>query len=284
MLARHARRALLALVLAVTSAHAHFILRAPDSWMSQGGLGGPQKVGPCGEEGGGTATGKVTAFRPGETISITIDEVIMHPGHYRVALAVNDRSELPPPPEVTASNDDPCATAEIQDPPVFPVLADYLLPHTQAFSGPQTFTVTLPSDVTCTKCTLQVVEYMSSHPQPCFYYHCADISISGEPIPPGSTTTTTSPCFTARCSVDAALQGSACASDSVPTAMQRKLQRVADLLERAGTSAPRKASALRGKAKRLLTRVGNAALRKPRLSESCGAAIKAMADQLAAEL
>ena len=122
--------------------------------MSQGLFGDPQKLGPCGDEGGGTATGKVTAFRPGQTIEVTIDEKIYHPGHYRVALAVEDRSELPPPPVVTAVGSDPCGSAEIQDPPVFPVLADNLLPHTQPFEGPQTFTVTLPSDVTCTRCTL----------------------------------------------------------------------------------------------------------------------------------
>ena len=164
---------------APTCARAHFILMSPESWKSQDPLGGPQKVGPCGNEGGATLTGKVTAFRAGQTISVTVNEVIPHPGHYRVALAVNDRSELPPPPEVTPSGFDPCARAAIQDPPIFPVLADNMLPHMQPFAGPQTFEVTLPSDITCTKCTLQVLEYMSQHSVPCFYYHCADISIQG---------------------------------------------------------------------------------------------------------
>jgi hypothetical protein len=290
MLATATRRAVLVMLLAAVPAHAHFILVAPDSWMSQDGAGGPQKVGPCGNEGGGTPTGEVTRFRPGDTISITIDEVIMHPGHYRVALAVDDRSELPAPPAVTPKNGDPCGSVEIQDPPVFPVLADYVLPHTQPFPGPQTFTVTLPSDVTCTKCTLQIVEYMSRHPQPCFYHHCADISISNEPgatttLPPtGSTTTTTSPCFTARCSVAEAVAGPACAADTVPAAMRRKLERVPDLLERADASAARRAAVLRRKAKRILRRVGHAALRKPRLSDACAAAIKTATDQIAAGL
>jgi hypothetical protein len=35
--------------------------------------------------------------------------------------------------------------------------------------------------MTCTKCTLQVIEFMSNHglnnPGGCFYHHCADISI-----------------------------------------------------------------------------------------------------------
>jgi hypothetical protein len=177
----------------VTPARAHFVLVAPDSWMSQGEFGDPQKVGPCGEEGGGTPTSAVTAFRPGQTIEVTIDEKIFHPGHYRVALAVNDRSELPPEPAVTTVNGDPCGSTEIEDPPALPILADNMLPHTQPFEEPQTFTVTLPTDVTCTRCTLQIIEYMSHHGRPCFYHHCADLSIQGDPTPtplPGDPTPT----------------------------------------------------------------------------------------------
>jgi len=166
--------------LAPARARAHFILIAPDSWMSQDAFGLPEKVGPCGNEGGGTPTGKLTTFRPGQTITITINEVIPHPGHYRVALAVNDRSEFPPEPVVTPTAGDPCGNVAIQDPPIFPILADNMLPHAQAFTRAQSFTVTLPTDVTCTKCTLQVLEYMSQHGQPCFYHHCADISIAAE--------------------------------------------------------------------------------------------------------
>jgi len=194
-------------------AHAHFILTAPDSWMSQDSVGLPEKLGPCGDEGGGTATGKVTAFHPGETIAVTIDEVIPHPGHYRVALAVNDRSELPAEPSVTPTAGDPCGSAAIENPPMFPILADNVLPHTQAFDAPRTFTITLPTDVTCTKCTLQVLEFMSSHGAPCFYHHCADISIQGAletPTPvattptatitqPVAATATPTPTSTARC-------------------------------------------------------------------------------------
>jgi cysteine-rich repeat protein len=177
-----------ALALAPAVAHAHFILVTPDSWMSQDNLGLPEKLGPCGDEGGGAATGKVTAFHPGQTISVTINEVITHPGHYRVALAVNNRSELPAEPMVTPTAGDPCASAAIQDPPTFPLLADNMLPHTQAFPGPQTFTVTLPTNITCTRCTLQVLEFMSSHGAPCFYHHCADISIQQELVSCGDGT------------------------------------------------------------------------------------------------
>ena len=163
------------------SADAHFILREPASWMSQDFLGSPQKQGPCGSEAGGTPTSSITAMQAGQTITITLTETIFHPGHYRIALAVHDRSELPAEPVVTP-NSTPCGTVEIQSPPVFPVLADGVLAHTAPFSGPQTIHVTLPPDVTCDHCTLQVLEFMSNHPlnNPggCFYHHCADLSIS----------------------------------------------------------------------------------------------------------
>ena len=285
-----------AAVLVSPSAHAHFILVAPPSWMSQDAAGLPEKLGPCGDEGGGTPTGIVTAFHRGDTISVTIDEVVAHPSHYRVALAVNDRSELPQEPKVTPKPGDPCGGAAIEDPPRFPILADDVLPHTQPFTAPQTFTVTLPSDVTCSRCTLQVLEFMSSHPAPCFYHHCADISIeeasgstTSTTVPAGGPTTTTLPCPTPRCSVDAVLHGPACASDTIPAAIRRRLDRAPDLLGAAETSPPGRARLLRRRARRLLVRAGGSALRaserrRPELSARCAASIKETTDQLAAGL
>lgn len=169
-----------ACTLAPAPAGAHFVLKAPASWQTQDALGSPQKAPPCGDEAGGMITGEITSFAPGQTIDITIEETIFHPGHYRIALAVNDRSELPEPPVVTPA-DTPCGSVDIMDPPVFPVLADGVLAHTSKLDGPQTVQVTLPSDVTCDHCTLQIIEFMSNHglnnPGGCFYHHCADISI-----------------------------------------------------------------------------------------------------------
>jgi hypothetical protein len=127
-------------------------------------------------------TGVVTPFKAGETITIQLQETIPHPGHYRVALAVNNRSELPADPPVTPDSRSPCGTTVIQNPPVFPVLADGELRHTTPLTGMQTIRVKLPDNVTCTKCTLQIIEFMSDHelnnPGGCYYHHCADISIS----------------------------------------------------------------------------------------------------------
>ena len=178
---------ILALALAASgNARAHFVLQSPPSWSSQDVFGSPQKLGPCGNEAGGTPTSIVTAYQSGTTIDVTIDEKIFHPGHYRIALAQNDRSELPAEPKVTAGST-ACGSVPIDPAPVLPVLADGVLVHTAAFSGPQTVKVTLPSNVTCTKCTLQVTEFMSNHPlnNPggCFYHHCADISLQLTPVP-----------------------------------------------------------------------------------------------------
>jgi MYXO-CTERM domain-containing protein len=171
-------------VLIPVAARAHFVLQAPPSWAAQDSVGSPQKSAPCGQADPGQAaspSGTVKAYAPGDTVTITINETIPHPGHYRVVLSTTGQSGLPADPPVTAVGTDPCGSTVIQSPPVFPVLADGMLAHTGAFSGPQTFTVTLPTDVTCANCTLQVEEFMSSHglnnPGGCFYHHCANISI-----------------------------------------------------------------------------------------------------------
>ncbi len=189
-----------ALVFLPISADAHFILdqsAGPPSWMSQDSLGLPEKLGPCGDEGGGTPTNIVTAYQSGQTLTVTVDEIIFHPGHYRIALA-ESRSQLPPEPVVTPGST-ACGTAVIESPAVYPVLADNVFAHTAAFSGTQTVQIKLPSNVTCTKCTLQVIEFMSDHalnvPGGCFYHHCADLSITssstdgGEPADSGGSDT-----------------------------------------------------------------------------------------------
>jgi MYXO-CTERM domain-containing protein len=173
--------AVAAFFLVPVPARAHFILQAPANWADQDPSGLPQKSAPCGQADPGTPanpTGIVTPFAPGDAVTVTISETVPHPGHYRVALSTTGQNGLPADPTVTAVGTDQCGMAATESPPVFPVIADGMLEHTAAFSGPQTFTVTLPSDVTCTSnCVLQVVEFMSNHGAPCFYHHCADITI-----------------------------------------------------------------------------------------------------------
>jgi uncharacterized protein (TIGR03382 family) len=165
------------LCLGAAPAHAHFKLLRPASWAQQGDLyGDPQKTGPCGNE-GAVPTNMVTEYRVGELIDIVIDETIDHPGHYRVALAAT-QDALPPAPPVTQVGADECGRTQIDAAPTLPLLADGLLVHTSPLSGPQTMKVQLPAAMTCDSCVLQVIEYMSSHGAPCFYYHCANIKIT----------------------------------------------------------------------------------------------------------
>ncbi|MFO0616199.1 MAG: SCE4755 family polysaccharide monooxygenase-like protein [Polyangiaceae bacterium] len=184
-----------ALFVSPSTASAHFILDEPPASTDQDVLGSPQKEPPCG---GGADNGLVTAYAEGQTITITIDETIAHPGHYRVALGLNGPADLPEEPPVTAGST-ACGSTVIQDPPVFPVLADGELVHTSPFSGPQSFEVTLPAGVKCDHCTLQVLEFMSNHalndPGGCFYHHCATVSIGTAPptsVTSGGSTTTSS--------------------------------------------------------------------------------------------
>lgn len=172
--------ALLVLLSFSRAASAHFILQTPGNQFTQNVLGDPQKAPPCGAEASSTATNAVTTYVSGQTITITVNETIFHPGHYRVALGLTGPQDLPEPPTVTAGTT-ACGSVPIETMPVFPVLADGELLHTAAFSGPRSFQVTLPANVTCTGCTLQVIEFMSNHglnnPGGCFYSHCATIDV-----------------------------------------------------------------------------------------------------------
>jgi len=168
------------------AARAHFILQEPMSRTEQGDLGDPQKTAPCGSGPGEVSVliGIVATLSQGGQVRVTISETVPHPGHSRVALSTTGQTGLPADPPVTPSASDQCATKEIMSPPVYPVLADGMLPHTSAFSGPQSFTVQLPANVTCNaNCVLQVTEYMQNHGAPCFYHHCADVVI----LPPDGT-------------------------------------------------------------------------------------------------
>ena len=101
----------LAAVPAVT--HAHFRLLEPASWIVEDERGDPQKGFPCG--GSNTDYGKpsyaVTKAIGGSPLHLKVQETIYHPGHYRVALAVNSPAELPvdprrrPKPVPTGSHD-----------------------------------------------------------------------------------------------------------------------------------------------------------------------------------
>jgi hypothetical protein len=175
-------------------ASAHFILMAPDAWVEVNVLGDPQKAAPCGTSDitKGTPTGKITEMRGGDPLHIKIKETIYHPGYYRVALSVLDRSELPADP-VATTRESPrgpiSVSAKIDPAPKAPVLADGLFEH-RVRPQPGTFwetDVKLPN-INCDKCTVQILQFMEEHglnkEGEFSYHHCADLKITANPALP----------------------------------------------------------------------------------------------------
>ena len=97
-------------------ARAHFVLQTPANWARQNNLGDPQKSAPCGQADPGSAampTNTVTPYAPGQRITVTINETIMHPGHYRVALSTIGQNGLPADPLVTEGGGSQCGSTVI---------------------------------------------------------------------------------------------------------------------------------------------------------------------------
>jgi hypothetical protein len=194
--------------------HAHFKLLEPASWLIENDRGDPQKAAPCGNPpapaGNAQAAPANAPAAPGPQVSniigkvvggsklhLKVQETIYHPGHYRVALAINSRTELPPDPmtfERTTERGPYSVWAAIQSPPQIPVIADGLFQH---YTRPAQSTPAQPvifeadiqlPNITCAKCTLQVIQFMAEHaynqPGGYSYHHCADLQITADPAKP----------------------------------------------------------------------------------------------------
>jgi hypothetical protein len=184
--------ALGALAVVTPYAGAHFRLLEPQGWLVENNLGDPQKAGPC----GGTSTdvgmpsNAVARLKGGQMLHIKVQEIIFHPGHYRIAMAVNSRDELPPDPDVKTRDTDKgpwSVSSPIASQPNIPVLADGLFVHTTRQTSPFETDVQLPN-ISCDKCTLQIIEFMAehgyNHPGGYFYHHCAVLQITADPAKP----------------------------------------------------------------------------------------------------
>jgi len=178
-----------AVVVLAPQVGAHFKLLEPASWIQEDQRGDPQKAGPCGGTNGdpGKPSGMVTNVQGGEKLHIKLQETIYHPGFYRVALAVNSQDELPPDPEpkTEPSPTGPrSVSGAIQYPPLPPVLADGLFQHIARFEKEVETDVDIPN-ISCSKCILQVVEFMAAHgvnkPGDFTYHHCAVLQIRANP-------------------------------------------------------------------------------------------------------
>lgn len=170
-------------LLATATAQAHFKLQQPADWLvtdSFGdpmGTGGTQKMNPCGA---GTASGMVTQVVAGSTLHVKLTETIPHGGHYRIALVPKwglvDADV--PEPKVTLDASGQCSMAEIESPPVAPVVLDDLWPHTQANAvAGQVWETDVSIPAQTGHATLQIIEFMTPHAPQCFYHHCAQLEI-----------------------------------------------------------------------------------------------------------
>lgn len=153
---------------------AHIKLLSPDNFQITDTFGSPNKAEPCG--GAGTATNMVTEVVAGSTLTVTWSEPILHPGHFRIGIAQAPADFSTPTPVLSNANTN-CASAPIDTTPSYPTIVDGLFPHTAANPGGNwTTTVTVPM-MSCDHCVLQVMQFMSSHAPPCFYYQCATLKI-----------------------------------------------------------------------------------------------------------
>ncbi len=173
-------------------ARAHFKLLEPQGWIVEGDNGDPQKKAPCGgtSANAGTPSNIVNKIQGGQKLHIKIQETVYHPGHYRVALAVNSRAELPADPMVMTregARGPQSVSAEIQNPIKIPLLADGLFAHTTRPSAPWETDIEMPN-INCPKCTLQIIQFMAEHglntDGDYSYHHCADFQITADPKKP----------------------------------------------------------------------------------------------------
>jgi hypothetical protein len=197
--------AVIALTAFQTGAVAHFRLLEPAPWINTDQRGDPQKVGPCGGDPKGQnekiLTNAITKVTGGSKLHLKIQETIFHSGHYRVALAVNSRNELPADPVAIEKYTDRgvySVWGTIQSPPQIPVIADGLFPHYPDEGQPASQVLKTPMapweadillpNINCPKCTLQVIQFMADHvynqPGGYAYHHCADLAITADPSKP----------------------------------------------------------------------------------------------------
>jgi hypothetical protein len=169
---------------------AHFILETPASAIVEDRFGDPQKLGPCGgaSKDAGTLTNAVTAVAGGELLKVKVKETIYHPGHFRIALAVLDRKELPTDPEDTTKdmNGKPWSVSgKVDANPKPPVLVDGLWEHHERKPAEEFQTYVHIPNINCDHCSLQIIQFMENHPvNPdgrFTYHHCADLKITANP-------------------------------------------------------------------------------------------------------
>ncbi len=139
------------------------------------------KQGPCGAGPNDPRGPTVATYKPGETITITWNEYVDHPGHYRIALDPDGQDDF----------FEPAAFDDMSGGPG--VIMDGIPDKN---GGDYSQEITLP-DIECDNCVLQVIQMMTDK-KPYgdgndLYYQCADIAIVGEVGATSGETSTTDP-------------------------------------------------------------------------------------------
>ncbi|MBA3549802.1 MAG: lytic polysaccharide monooxygenase [Nannocystis sp.] len=152
---------------------AHILLTSPQPRTES------QKQGPCGAGAADPRGPTVATFMPGETITVTWNEFINHPGHFRISLDEDGQDDFFEPKGFDDVSGGPG------------VLIDGIAHEDD---GEYSVQVELP-DVECDNCVLQIIQMMSDKPPygdgNDLYYQCSDIAIVGnEGSTSGETSTT----------------------------------------------------------------------------------------------
>lgn len=140
---------------------AHAGLRVPTPRVTDIRAGTSIKTGPCGPYAPGT--GARTTLTAGATFTVEFDETINHTGYFQLFFS------------------------EVRDDNF--VLVQDRIPHSNAapspsFASPRPYTTTITvPNVTCSECTLQLIQVMEDRSPPTLYFSCADIAIVGGPTP-----------------------------------------------------------------------------------------------------
>jgi len=133
------------------------------------------KSGPCGQVATGR-TERVTTYAPGQRITVRVREENAHVSYLRVSLDLDGedfplRSQAPAGPE----------TQEVAEAAEAALGSDGLLAVVREDNDTPGFIhellVTLP-EVSCDRCTLQVLQFMYDDPAAPFYFQCADLVLS----------------------------------------------------------------------------------------------------------
>lgn len=125
------------------------------------------KSGPCGAGPDDPRGPTVATFKPGEEITVTWNEYVDHPGHYRIAFDEDGQDIFFDPKDFNDVSGGPG------------VLIDGIADKN---GGDYSQKVTLPN-VECDNCVLQVIQMMTDKPPygdgNDLYYQCADIALVG---------------------------------------------------------------------------------------------------------